>query len=94
MSSNGVEPKQVGYSHRAMAILRAVAAGRADMVYSAEPDLFIDGLPCCDQFAAHELAHLGLVRPSHPGRVGQRIPARLTPTGLGLIAEHRATAES
>jgi hypothetical protein len=92
MSRTGVEAEQVANSHRAMAMLRAVAAGRAHMIYSAEPDLFIDGLPCCDQFAAHELTHLGLVRPSHPGQVGQQIPVRLTPAGIELVAEQRVPA--
>ncbi|GAA5107915.1 hypothetical protein [Haloechinothrix salitolerans] len=92
MSYDDGDVDQVAYSHRTVAMLRAVAAGRAVMTCSAEPDLFIDGLPCCDQFAAHELTHHGLVYPSHPGQVGQRVPARLTPTGLGLVAELTVTA--
>lgn len=82
-----VHAERVIYSRRAVAMLRAIAAGRAVMTCSAEPDLFIDGLACCDQFAARELTHLGLVCPGNPGRAGQRVPARLTPAGLGLIAE-------
>lgn len=86
MSFDEGNAEQVAYSHRTVAMLRAIAAGRADMTHSAEPDLFIDGLPCCDQFAAHELTHHGLVYPSQPGQIGQRVPARLTATGLGLVA--------
>lgn len=86
MSVNEGDTEQVVYSHRTVAMLRAIAAGRADMTHSAEPDLFIDGLPCCDQFAAHELTHHGLVYPSQLGHIGERVPARLTATGLGLVA--------
>lgn len=54
-------------SHRAMAMLRAVAEGRAVMSSSCEPDLFIDGVPCCDQVAAHALAHGGYIHAAVDG---------------------------
>ncbi|HKS49940.1 MAG TPA: hypothetical protein VJT49_33495 [Amycolatopsis sp.] len=69
-------------SHRARAMLRAVAAGRAVMSGSCEPDLFIDGFACCDQVIAHELAHQGYIRPSHPG---DRVPAELTEAGRAAL---------
>lgn len=49
-------------SYRALAMLRAVAQGRAEITVSLEPDLYVDGLPCSDQSAAHRLAHAGLLR--------------------------------
>ncbi|WP_246258436.1 hypothetical protein [Amycolatopsis anabasis] len=67
-------------------MLRAIGAGRAQVTCSSEPDLYVDGVPCCDQFTAHALAHQGLVRPRYPGVVGQRVPAVLTPEGLALVA--------
>jgi hypothetical protein len=70
-------------SHRAMAMLRAVAAGRATMSGSCEPDLFIDGVACCDQVTAHVLAHAGYLRPSCPG---DRVPAELTESGRAALA--------
>lgn len=68
-------------TYRARAILRAVAAGRVEMTCSCEPDLFVDGLACCDQFTAHTLIHVGLIRQLRPGLVGSRVPARLTAAG-------------
>jgi len=79
-------------SHRVLAMLRAVAAGRAQVSCSAEPDLFVDGVPCCDQFTAHVLAHEGLVRPSQPGTPGQRVPAVLTRAGHALVSGAQADA--
>ena len=72
-------------NHRVLAMLRAVAAGRAQLTCSAEPDLFVDGVPCCDQFTAHALAHEGLVCPGQPGTPGQRVPAVLTRAGRELV---------
>lgn len=46
-------------SHRTLAILRAVADGRAELTLSCERNLRIDGLLCCDQETAHDLAHRG-----------------------------------
>lgn len=67
-------------------MLRAVAEGRAEMSLSCAPDLFIDGLACSDQFTAHELARAGLVLPTRPGLVGQRVPTRLSTTGEDVLA--------
>jgi hypothetical protein len=70
---------------------RAVANGRAELVYGAEPDLLLDGRCCCDQVAAHRLARAGLIAPAElvPGvlaGVGQRVPARLTAAGTAQLA--------
>ncbi|WP_191249297.1 hypothetical protein [Amycolatopsis deserti] len=68
-----------------MAMLRAVAQGRAVMSSSVEPDLFIDGVACCDQMAAHALAHGGYIRPD--GESGERlVPAVLTEAGQAVLA--------
>jgi hypothetical protein len=76
-------------SGRDRAILRAVAAGAAELALGAVPDLFLDGLYCCDQAAARDLVRAGLLAPETPGRVGQRVAAALTPAGheaLGVPA--------
>jgi hypothetical protein len=80
-------------NHRMRAMLRAVGAGRGRVSCSSEPDLFIDGLSCGDQFAAHALAHQGLVRAARPGRPGELVPAILTPAGHAIItADQRSAA--
>jgi hypothetical protein len=79
-------PAHVRLSWREFAMLRAIAAGRADITCSCEPDLFIDGLACCDQSAAHHLARAGLVRATSPAEVGQRVPAELTNPGCAVLA--------
>ncbi|HEY3472146.1 MAG TPA: hypothetical protein VGL47_43910 [Amycolatopsis sp.] len=79
MSGSGVE-----LTHRAMAMLKAVAAGRAQMSCSCEPDLFIDGFACCDQMTAHALAHGGYLRPAVEGATG-RVPAELTEAGRAAL---------
>lgn len=76
----------IGVTSRALAMLRAVAAGRAEMSCSVEPDLFVDGLACCDQATAHALAHQHLIAPARPGIVGRRVPVRLTEAGCHLVA--------
>ena len=68
-------------SGRDRAILRAVAAGGAQLQLGAEPDLFLDGRSCCDQTAAHYLVHAGLIAAATLGLVGQRVAAALTPAG-------------
>lgn len=73
-------------SSRALAMLRAVAAGRAELVLGCELDMLIDGLPCCDQFMAHDLARAVLVRPARLGLVGHRVPAVLTHTGQAVLS--------
>lgn len=69
---------------RSLAMLRAVAAGRAEVSWGSEPDLFIDGLPC-DYVTAHALAHAGLIRPRWPVLVGHRAPAALTHAGRAMV---------
>lgn len=73
-------------THRARAVLRAVAAGRAEVTHSVEPDLRVDGLWCSDQVIARQLAHAGLVRPADRGGDGPWVPAEITPAGRALLA--------
>ena len=72
---------------RALAMLRAVSAGRAELICSCEPDLVIDGLGCCDQYTAHRLARAGLIRPAVPGAIGERVPAELTLAGRAVLSQ-------
>jgi hypothetical protein len=72
-------------SGRDRAILRAVAAGRAEVTVSAEPDLLVDGLFCCDQAAAHTLCHAGLICPATAAACGARVAAVLTPAGVTAL---------
>lgn len=67
-------------------MLRAVAAGRAEVTGGAEPDMYVDGLACCDQMATHDLVHAGLLRPAQPVRLGQRVGAELTEDGRAALA--------
>ncbi|HEY7591577.1 MAG TPA: hypothetical protein VH969_00365 [Actinophytocola sp.] len=81
-----------GLNHRAISMLRAVVAGRAQISCSSEPDLFIDNVPCCDQFTAHMLAHAGLIEAATGGDVGDLVPAQLTAEGVAAIAPAPAAA--
>ncbi|MET7998040.1 hypothetical protein ABZU76_44860 [Amycolatopsis sp. NPDC005232] len=81
---SGSEDAAVELTHRAMAMLRAVAAHRAEMTTSSEPDLFIDGFACCDQMTAHNLAHGGYIRPAVQDAAG-RVPAELTEAGHAAL---------
>ncbi|MFD4644472.1 hypothetical protein ACFWN2_44700 [Lentzea sp. NPDC058436] len=74
-------------TRRELALLHAIADGRAQMTRSREPDLFVDGLASCDQEAARHLSHAGLVEPVGTGPVGSRCAARLTALGATLLAE-------
>ena len=67
-------------SGRDRAILRAVAAGGAELQLGTEPDLFFDGRRCCDQAAAH-LLRAGLIAAATLGLVGERVAAAITPAG-------------
>jgi hypothetical protein len=71
----------VRLSGRDRAILRAVAAGGAELSWGAEPDLLLDGRYCCDQPAAHRLAHAGLIAPATVCPAGQRVAAVVTAAG-------------
>ena len=75
---------RVELTHRAMAMLRAVAAGRAQMSHSCEPDLFVDGFACCDQITAHALFHGGYLRPADE-TTASRVPAELTDAGRAAL---------
>ncbi|MGB3437892.1 MAG: hypothetical protein WBA97_03980 [Actinophytocola sp.] len=81
-----------GLNHRALSMLRAVVAGRAHISCSAEPDLFIDGVPCCDQYLAHTLAHDGFIAPAQQGTRGELVPAALTDAGIAALAPAPAAA--
>jgi hypothetical protein len=72
-------------NHRERATLRAVAGGHAEISCSCEPDLFIDGLSCCDQSTVHRLARLGLIAPVRTGKCGERVPALLTEAGTHAL---------
>ena len=72
-------------SGRDRAILRAVAAGGAELQLGTEPDLFFDGRSCCDQSAAHQLFRAGLIAAATLGLVGQRVAAALTAAGREAI---------
>lgn len=71
---------------RTHAVLRAIAAGRAELTVSSEPDLYVDGLAFCDQFTARLMAHDGLIAPARTGERGYRVPAALTPAGRQALA--------
>ncbi|MEU4247345.1 hypothetical protein AB0F15_08045 [Amycolatopsis sp. NPDC026612] len=79
-------------NRRAMAMLRAVGAGRAELTCSCEPDLRVDGLPCCDQSTAHQLARAGLIRPARVVAVGQWARAELTADGQRALGGTLAAA--
>lgn len=72
-------------NRRALAMLRAVSDGRAELVCSCEPDLLIDGLGCCDQYTAHRLTGAGLIQPVVHGAIGQRVRAELTGAGRAVL---------
>jgi hypothetical protein len=69
-------------SRRDLAMLRAVAANRCELISSCGPILVIDGRYCCDQLATRRLTEIGLIElPS-----GQmRTPAMLTAMGRAAL---------
>jgi hypothetical protein len=73
-------------SGRDRAILRAVAAGDAELQIGPEPDLFLDGRCCCDQSAAHHLVHAGLIAAATLTLVSRRVGAVLTPAGQQALS--------
>ncbi len=79
-------------SHRALSMLRAVRDGRAQLACSCEPDLYVDGLPCCDQAEAHTLVRLGLIRAVRPGLVGEHVGAAVTARGFEVLATNSVPA--
>lgn len=72
-------------SRRAISMLLAVRDGRAQLAISCEPDLFVDGIPCCDQATAHLLARSGLIQAARQGSVGERVAAIVTDRGFDAI---------
>lgn len=76
----------IALNRRELAMLRAVAQGRAEITSSCEPDLFVDGIACCDQAAAHHLAHGGYLRPAQDCPIGRRCPAVLSDLGHHALA--------
>ncbi|PKV95620.1 MULTISPECIES: hypothetical protein [Amycolatopsis] len=83
---SGAEGVTVELTHRAMAMLKAVAQQRAEMSTSCEPDLFVDGFACCDQMTAHALAKGGYVRPGIGVTAAGRVPAELTEAGAAALS--------
>jgi hypothetical protein len=73
-------------SGRERAILRAVAAGSAELTGGREPDLLLDGRYCCDQGAVHKLVRAGLIAPTGGRAAGDRGPARVTEVGRRELA--------
>ena len=61
-------------SGRDRAILRAVAAGGAELVLGTEPDLFLDGRCCCADClsSAHDQARFTMGRPNRPAGLTTR----------------------
>lgn len=84
--------EEEGLNHRALSMLRAVVAGRAQISCSSEPDLYVDGVPCCDQYLAHTLAHEGFIEPAYQGAVGTLVPAALTDAGMAAVTPAPAAA--
>ncbi|RJQ66842.1 hypothetical protein D5S17_34170 [Pseudonocardiaceae bacterium YIM PH 21723] len=73
-------------SFRERAILRAIAAGTAQMVSGCACDLRIDG-HWCDHTAAQKLFAAGMIRAAKTAPAGQMVPVEITPIGqnqLGL----------
>lgn len=85
----GTETGTETLSSRDRAILRAVAAGGAELFCGTCPELLLDGRCCSDQTAARRLALHGLIAAA-PGcsrsASGDRVPALLTPAGEALLA--------
>ncbi|MCR6490261.1 hypothetical protein M8542_46385 [Amycolatopsis sp. OK19-0408] len=79
-------------SRRAIAMLKAVADGRAELRCSCEPDLRVDGLSCCDQTTAHDLARAGLIRAATLVAPGRWAPAELTDAGHRALGAAFPTA--
>ncbi len=70
---------------RDRALLRAIVAGRCDLVAAAAPELRVDGLWYCDQARAHGLIAAGFLTALRAtGR--ERGPAALTAAGRHALA--------
>ncbi|WP_290062170.1 hypothetical protein [Amycolatopsis solani] len=87
-----MSPYPNALSRRAIAMLKAIADGRAELRCSCEPDLRVDGLSCCDQNTAHDLFHAGLIRAIGTPAPGQWAPAELTDAGHRALGGFPAAA--
>ncbi|MDN5915209.1 MAG: hypothetical protein L0I76_08920 [Pseudonocardia sp.] len=65
------------------ALLRAISAGRGELLDRCGPLLRVDGCWCCDQLAIGRLVRAGLVEP--PSGAAPE-PARLTPAGRASLS--------
>ncbi len=79
-------PEDGTLTRRAVNMLKAVRDGRAQLSLSCEPDLYVDGIPCCDQATARALGRLGLIAHSRPGRAGELVPAVVTEAGRNALS--------
>jgi hypothetical protein len=75
-------------SDRDYAILGAVAAGRCAVGQSDGGILTIDGMACCDQFAARRLLRSGVVSSEF-----EKEHAALTEFGRELISEKKSAGK-
>lgn len=73
-------------NRREQALLNAVAVGRGELTVSCEPDLFIDGVACCDQPTAHHLARTGYIQAADAPGIGPRTTAVLTARGRAALS--------
>jgi hypothetical protein len=73
-------------NNRERSILRAVSAGRAELLAGCEPDLAIDG-GWCDHTAVSHLVSGGWICAARPAVVGDVVPARLTDAAHGVLAD-------
>lgn len=72
-------------NNRERAILRAVSAGRAELLAGCEPDLAIDG-GWCDHASVSRLVSGGWICAARPAGVGDVVPARLTDAAHTALA--------
>jgi hypothetical protein len=83
---------------RHLAMLRAVADGRAELTCSRIPNLFVDGRCCTDHAASLLLITAGLIDRAGDCDRGTealgRVPARVTPAGAALLTELAARADA
>jgi hypothetical protein len=70
----------IDLNNRELAILRAVEAGRGELLTSCAPGLAVDG-GWCDLVAVTHLVTCGLIEPSRPAATGQLVLACLTNAG-------------
>lgn len=74
-----------GLGSRHLAVLRAVAAGRAELTVSQAPDVFVDGQCCTDHTVAGVLTDADLIEAVEVAPLGSRVRARLTDRGAALL---------